>query len=49
MNEALLEDPSAIFDDPEGKGWLVKFTSDDFYGFTDMMDSKAFDKLYPKV
>lgn len=31
VNTTLIEDPSALMEDPQGEGWLLKFAPDDDY------------------
>ncbi len=47
INNALSNDPSAVNNDPFGKGWLVKIKMENPGQVDSLMDSAAYDEKYP--
>lgn len=47
VNESLSDDPSAVNNDPFGKGWLVKIRMENPRQVDSLMDSGSYDEKYP--
>jgi glycine cleavage system H protein len=48
VNEALLDSPEAINEDPYGEGWMVKVKPYDFGELEDLMDSDEYSDFIEK-
>lgn len=46
VNDSLSDDPSAVNNDPFGKGWLVKIKVSDPAELDELMDAGAYDEKY---
>ncbi|MBM2320015.1 MULTISPECIES: glycine cleavage system protein GcvH [Marivita] len=44
VNEALVEEPSKVNEDPEGEAWFFKLKIEDMSALDDMMDEAAYKK-----
>jgi glycine cleavage system H protein len=44
VNEALVEEPGKVNDDPEGEAWFFKMKVEDLSALDDMMDEAAYKK-----
>ncbi|WP_299784350.1 glycine cleavage system protein GcvH [uncultured Marivita sp.] len=44
VNEALVEEPSKVNEDPEGEAWFFKMKIEDMSALDDMMDEAAYKK-----
>ena len=45
VNEALVEEPGKVNDDPEGEAWFFKMKVEDLSALDDMMDEAAYKKF----
>ena len=45
INEAVVEDPELINDDPHGEGWLVKLRFSSADDLKDLMNAKAYEEF----
>jgi len=46
VNEAVVENPALLNEDPYEAGWLVKIRCDDLAGLDQFADAKAYDKQH---
>jgi glycine cleavage system H protein len=44
VNEALVEEPGKVNEDPEGEAWFFKLKLEDMSALDDMMDEAAYKK-----
>ncbi len=44
VNEALVDQPELVNDDPFGKGWMVKVQTDDLSPLDGLLDKSAYEK-----
>ena len=49
VNEAVLDEPEKINDDPYGDGWLIKVTLSDTSELDDLMDAASYRQLLENV
>lgn len=47
VNDAAIEDPAVVNNDPFGEGWLVKIQITDPAELEKLLDSKAYEAKYP--
>ncbi|QNN21049.1 glycine cleavage system protein GcvH [Planctomycetales bacterium ZRK34] len=47
VNEAAIEDPAVVNNDPFGEGWLVKIELSDPAELDKLLDSKAYEAKFP--
>ncbi len=47
VNEALLDDPAVINEDPHGAGWLIRVQMDDPTQLDELLDGEAYNAKYP--
>ncbi len=45
VNEALVDDPSKVNEDPEGEAWFFKLSVEDTSSMEDMMDEAAYKRF----
>jgi len=45
VNEALLETPATVNEDPQGGGWFIRISLADPSEFSKLLDQSAYDKL----
>ena len=48
INEALLEQPELVNQDPFGRGWLFKMKPDDPSGLENLLDTDAYEAFLPE-
>ncbi|MCG8616542.1 MAG: glycine cleavage system protein H, partial [Desulfobacterales bacterium] len=47
VNEALLDDPAVINEDPHDAGWLIRVQMDDPTQLDELLDGEAYNAKYP--
>ncbi len=47
VNDAVLDNPGAINDDPHGAGWLIKVAASDAAQLQALMDGETYNAKYP--
>jgi glycine cleavage system H protein len=47
VNKSVIDDPSLLNRDPQGKGWLVKIRTKDPAPLSKLMDQATYDRKYP--